>query len=91
MRIAVAIGILVGLMGCGAEPPQATCAVPPTSVVSFGDCHKKMSDETECVTYCGQLPGDGSAGTTLPAGCQVQIGTSTPETGTCVASCSDCP
>lgn len=93
MRTAIVIGVLlVMLAGCGDNvSPQTTCDVPATSVVSFGDCHRKMADGTECVTFCGQLPDNGSTGTTLPGGCQVQIGTSAPETGTCVASCSDCP
>lgn len=93
IRTALVIGVLVGLIGCGSgdEPPPTTCYVPPTSNVVSGDCKKKMSDGTECVTECGQLPQDGSPGTPLPVGCQVQIGTSSPETGTCVAACSDCP
>lgn len=93
VRTALVIGVLAGMMGCGdnGAAPEPSCYVPSTSVISYGDCNVTLSDGTACVTFCGQLPDDGTLGTLLPVGCQVQIGTSTPRTGTCVASCSDCP
>lgn len=73
------------------ERLRDACRVPTTSNTSYGDCHSKMADGTECVTSCGQLPQDGTPGTTLAVGCRVQIGTSMPAIGTCVNSCSECP
>lgn len=92
IRTALMIGLVIGLIGCGTgeEPPQDACFVPPTSNVGYQDCGVKLADGTECVAFCGQTPQDGAPGTSLPAGCQVQIGTTTPETGTCVAACTDC-
>lgn len=92
MRTTIMIGLLVGLLGCGDNDaaPAATCSVPSTSVIGFVDCHVMTADGDACIASCGQLPDDGSMGSLLPAGCQVDIGASFPRTGTCVDSCSDC-
>lgn len=82
----IVLGILIGLAGCGAEE-QPSCVIPPTSNTVYGDCHSRLADGTEAVTECGQLPGDGTPGTSLPVGCTMQIGTSTPEIGTCLSVC----
>ncbi len=88
IRYAIALGVLIGLVGCGAdELPADPCFVPPTSVISYGDCGAQLADGTEAVVFCGQLPSNGTPGTLLAAGCQVQIGTSRPVTATCLSVC----
>lgn len=92
--VAALIGALVGLAGCGSatgEPEPMICEVASTDNVVFQDCKATMADGLACVTGCGRLPQDGGSGTLLSVGCRVQIGTSAPRTGECVAACSDCP
>ena len=86
MKTAILIGIIIGAIGCGGEQ-EDPCEVPSTSSVSYGDCKSQLPDGTEAVVYCGQLPDNGESGTVLPVGCKVQIGTSTPDTATCLEVC----
>lgn len=89
MRTAIAIGLFIGMIGCG-DTPGGSCAVAPTDVVGYQDCGVTLADGTSCVAMCGRLPADGSPGTSLSPGCQIQIGTSAPRVGSCVADCSEC-
>lgn len=92
---AALLGAMASLVGCGAgapgEPAPMTCEVAATDNVVYQDCKAATADGLACVAGCGRLPQDGGAGTLLSVGCRVQIGTSAPRTGECVAVCSDCP
>lgn len=89
--------VLLGVLGCGSGgegspdsgAPKA-CEVANTDVVAYQDCKTTTAEGFACVENCGRLPADGGLGTLLGNGCTVQIGTSTPVTGLCVASCEDC-
>lgn len=83
------VALLLALAGCGGDDRQA-CEVPPGRVLGFHDCNALMSDGTECVSLCGLPAFDGEPSAVLPDGCQVQVGTSTPKTATCVESCEVC-
>ena len=64
---------------------QDDCYVAPDWNIGYQDC-----GVATCVANCGVLPQDGSIGHTLPVGCSVSIGTSTPRTAVCRATCADC-
>lgn len=99
-----AFALLVLLVGCASGPvgsPDAaldssTDAAPPscpianTDVLAYQDCGGATKDGYRCITTCGRLPDDGGAGTLLTPECTAPIGTSTPVTGLCVASCGEC-
>lgn len=88
----VGFAVLLGLAaaGCG-EPlqPPDKCDVPPGDSIGYMDCGRTSSGE-RCAAGCGVLPGDGSPGHLLPAGCTVEIGTAAIEPALCVESCGEC-
>lgn len=88
-RIGLVLGVLAGLLvGCGESIPSPsdadTCRVPAGWTIGYQDC-----GVPGCVALCGVLPSQGD-GHLLPAGCTVEIGTSSTAPATCVSSCDDC-
>lgn len=94
MKYLLAI-ILITTIGCGAgmsetDAGPAACSVPPDTTKGYHDCGVQTASGLECLEGCGWLPstGEGKLITGLP--CTLDITVSGPETGLCVASCSDC-
>jgi hypothetical protein len=86
--LCVVVGMVIGFAGCGGEslpPPADACAVHPGDTVGYQDCGVHG-----CVAGCGVLPADGGQGHLLPAGCSVEIGTSSTYAALCVNSCDEC-
>ena len=89
----IALGVLVGLVGCGtidpAPTPDATCEVAWSNALKYTDCHL-VQGPRECLTDCGETDPTGMVNA-LPIGCQV-----TETEGVlvlhyvCVASCGEC-
>jgi hypothetical protein len=67
-----------------------SCDIPPTDSTGYQDCGGVTKGGYYCVAACGYLPPDGSPGALVAPGCVVQIGTTTPATALCVASCGEC-
>jgi hypothetical protein len=89
----IALGVLVGLVGCGsvdaAPQPDATCEVGWSNALTYTDCHTAMGAR-ECLTDCGEADPTGMVNA-LPVGCQVTETVGVTVTHyVCVASCGEC-